>query len=76
VIIEADCRVIGTAANLFRHRFAAVFPVWLKTAPPFTLPSVGVICCSTDLGREALRFLFGSAFLAGVPAESRANQSP
>jgi len=56
--------------------FSTVLPLLLKTAPPFMLPSVGLICCSTDLGREALRFLFCSAFFAGVSVESRANQSP
>jgi hypothetical protein len=45
--------------------FATVLPLLLKTAPPFTLPSVSLICSSTELEREALRFCFALLFLPG-----------
>jgi len=50
-------------------RFTATLPLLPKSAPPFTLSPVRLICCSTDLRREALRFSFCSSFLAGVQEE-------
>lgn len=67
--------VAGLSATRL-NRFTATLPLLPKSAPPFTLPPVHLICCSTDLRREALRFLFCSSFLAGVPEGTGANQSP
>lgn len=67
--------VAGLSATRL-DRFTSTLPLLPKSAPPFELPPVRLICCSTDLGREALRFSFCSSFLAGVPEGTGANQSP
>jgi hypothetical protein len=60
--------VAGLSATRLK-RFTATLPLLPKSAPPFTLPPVYLICCSTDLRWEALRFSFCFSFLTGVPEE-------
>jgi len=47
-----------------------------KSSSPFELPPVRLICCSTGLKLEALRFSFHSTFRTGVAAGTGANQRP
>jgi hypothetical protein len=57
-------RLVGylKALKLLRHHLAAALPFLLKFAPSFQLPPVGLICCSTDLGLEAVRFFVSLGF--------------
>lgn len=52
----------GLSATRF-HRLTATLPLLPKSAPPFELPPVRLICRSTDLGGKRCGFGFALHFL-------------